>query len=44
MFCFNMEPRLKRNKNVLAWVTNGSGSGLEFFKIILFQHQTSEMK
>jgi len=26
-------------------VTNGSGSGLKFFKIILFQHgTTSEMK
>jgi len=26
-------------------VTNGSGSGLKFFKVILFQHgTTSEMK
>jgi len=25
MFYFNMEPRLKWNTNVLAWVTNGSG-------------------
>jgi len=41
MFYFNMEPRLKWNKNVLAWVTNGSGSGLKFFKIILFQHGTT---
>jgi len=32
-------------QNVLAWVTNGSGSDLKFFKIILFQHgTTSEMK
>jgi len=29
--------------NVLAWMTNGGGSGLKFFKI--FQHgTTSEMK
>jgi len=27
-----MEPRLKRNKNVLAWMTCGGGSGLKFFK------------
>jgi len=40
-----MEPRLKWNKNVLAWVTYGGGSGLKFFKIILFQHgTTSEIK
>ena len=32
-----MEPRLKWNKSVLAWVTNGSSSGLKFFKVILFQ-------
>jgi len=32
-------------KIVLAWVTYGSGLGLKFFKIILFQHGTmSEMK
>jgi len=24
-----------------AWVTNGSSSGLKFFKIILFQHGTT---
>jgi len=31
--------------NVLAWVTNGGGSGMKFFKIILLQHgTTSEMK
>jgi len=40
-----MEPRLKSNKNVLAWVTNGGGSGMKFFKISLFQRgTTSEMK
>jgi len=45
VFYFNTDPRLKRNKNVLAWVTNGGSSGLKFFKIILFQHRTtSEMK
>jgi len=45
VFYSNMEPRLKWNKNVLAWVTNGGGSGLKFFKIILFQHGTPyEMK
>ena len=40
-----MEPRLKLNKNILAWVTNGDGLGMKFFKIILFQHgTTSKMK
>jgi len=37
----NMEPRLK----CFSMVTNGGGSGLKFFEIILFQHgTTSEMK
>jgi len=36
VFYFNMEPHLKWNKNVLAWVTNGGTSGMKFFKIILF--------
>jgi len=45
VFYFNMESRLKWNKNVLAWVTDGGASGLKFFKITLFQHgTTSEMK
>ena len=26
-----MEPRLKWNKNVLAWMTNGGGSSMKFF-------------
>jgi len=40
-----MEPRLKWNKNVLAWVTYGDCSGMKFFEIILFQHGTTyEMK
>ena len=40
-----MEPRWNEIKNVLARVTNGGGSGMKFFKIILFQHETtSEMK
>jgi len=31
--------------NVIVWVTYGGGSGMKFFKIILFQHgTTSEMK
>jgi len=45
MFYFNIEPRLKWNKTVLAWVTNGGGSSMKFFKIILLQDgTTSEMK
>ena len=31
-----MEPCLKWNKIILAWVTYGGGSGLKFFKIIYF--------
>jgi len=34
MFYFNMEPRRKLNKNVLARVICGGSSGLNFFKII----------
>jgi len=33
-----------KEKNVLAWVTNGSASGLKFFKIILFQHGTTALQ
>ena len=40
-----MEPRLKWNKNVLARLTDGGGSGMKFFKKNLFQQgTTSEMK
>jgi len=28
---------------MFSMVTNGSGSGLKFFKIILFQHGTTEL-
>jgi len=32
VFYFHMEPHLKWNKNVLAWLTNGGGSGTNVFK------------
>ena len=35
-----MAPRLKWKKNVLAWVTDGGGSGIKFFLKFLFQHET----
>jgi len=42
MFYFNVEPRLKWNKNVIAYVTYGGGSGMKFKKkIIFFQHGTT---
>jgi len=36
VFYFNMEPHLKWNKNVLAWVTSDGGLGVKFFKKIYF--------
>ena len=39
-----MEPRLKWNKNVLAWVTYGGGSSLKFFKIILYINMEPHLK
>ena len=38
-YCFILtwnNPHLKWNKKGLAWATNGSGSGVKFFKIIYF--------
>jgi len=31
------------NKNILGWSTNGGGSALKFFKIILFWHGTTAL-
>jgi len=31
-----MEPRAEIKNNILGWATDGGGSGLKFFKLILF--------